>query len=85
VKTEKDCYVCVRGRSEDPTGEMDAGTMYLRGLLHGLHLSRPETAMGTLLHGDVLCEKYKRRAGAIAHALMVTSTAAKQRAGGLKS
>jgi hypothetical protein len=69
--SEKNCYVCARASSEDPKGEMDGAAMYLRGLLHGLNLSRPEVAMDRLLHGNVLCQKHQSRAEQIVQSMLL--------------
>jgi hypothetical protein len=68
--TPKGCYVCARVASRELASETDVGVMYLRGLLNGLHLSRPEAALDKLLHGGILCDKHQQRAEAIAAAMI---------------
>ena len=71
-----ECYACARAKSLDPKGEMDGGTMYLRGFLHGLYLSTTTNAEGVvdkLLHGGILCDMHLERCAAVVAIMSVIS------------
>lgn len=63
------CFACDRGASQDPLGEMDLGTMYLRGFIHGVSLGNPEEVIRKLLGTRMLCEMHERRARGILAAM----------------
>jgi hypothetical protein len=74
LESAMSCFVCGRVTSLNPKGEMDGGTMFLRGFLQGLYLGVDcDRAVDRLLHGGILCSTHLEQAAIGIDVLSVVS------------